>query len=74
VYICAVAKWRDEGILEALFQALSTDADMENLSIDFSSIRVHKSANGAFQQHSLHHQGWIKPLWHDGLTLEELKG
>jgi len=40
------AKWRDEGILEAIFQALSTDADMENLSIDSTSIRVHESANG----------------------------
>ncbi len=40
------AKWRDEGTLEAIFQALSTDADMENLSIDSTSIRVHESANG----------------------------
>jgi len=40
------AKWRDEGILEAIFQALSTDADMENLSIDSTSIRVHEGANG----------------------------
>jgi len=40
------AKWRDEGILEAIFQALSTDADMENLSIDSTSIRVRESANG----------------------------
>jgi len=40
------AKWWDEGILKAIFQVLSTDADMENLSIDSTSIRVHESANG----------------------------
>ncbi len=40
------AKWRDEGILEAAFQALSTEADKENLSIDSTSIRAHEGANG----------------------------
>jgi len=44
------AKWRDEGILEAIFQTLSTDADMENLSIDSTSIRIHESANGEGKQ------------------------
>ena len=39
-------KWRDEGILEQIFHALSADADMENLSIDSISIKVHQSANG----------------------------
>lgn len=29
-----------------VFHALSADADMENLSIDSNSIRVHESANG----------------------------
>jgi len=28
------AKWRDDGTLEAIFRALSADADMENLSLD----------------------------------------
>ena len=40
-------KWRDEGILEKLFRVLSADADMENLSIDSTSIKVHQSANGS---------------------------
>jgi len=39
-------KWRDEGTLEKVFRDLSSDADMENLSIDSSSIKVHESANG----------------------------
>lgn len=39
-------KWRDEGVLELVFTALSADADMENLSIDSTSVRVHASANG----------------------------
>lgn len=39
-------KWNDEGILEKVFKSLSEDADMENLSIDSTSIRVHQSANG----------------------------
>jgi transposase len=40
------AKWRDSGVLEAIFRALSQDADMENLSMDSTSIKVHESANG----------------------------
>lgn len=39
-------KWQENGVLEAVFQMLSSDADMENLSIDSTSIRVHESANG----------------------------
>jgi len=34
------------GYIKSDFQALSTDGDMENLSIDSTSIRVHESANG----------------------------
>ena len=40
------AKWRDNGTLEAIFRALSADADMENLSLDSTCIKVHESANG----------------------------
>ena len=40
------AKWRDDGTLEAVFRALSSDADMENLSLDSTYIKVHESANG----------------------------
>lgn len=39
-------KWRDGGILEQIFRTLSADADMENLSIDSTSVKVHQSANG----------------------------
>ena len=39
-------KWRDTGVFEAIFQALSIDADFENISIDSTSCKVHQSANG----------------------------
>jgi len=39
-------KWRDAGVLERVSRALSADADMENLSKDSTSIKVHQSANG----------------------------
>lgn len=39
-------KWRDEGILEAIFRVLALDADLENISIDSTSVKVHQSANG----------------------------
>lgn len=32
--------------MEAVFRVLSTDADMENLSLDSACIKVHESANG----------------------------
>ena len=38
--------WRDMGVFEAVFQALSIDADFENISIDSTSCKVHQSANG----------------------------
>ena len=40
------AKWRDDGIWETIFTALSQDADMENLSIDSTCVKVHESSNG----------------------------
>ena len=40
------AKWRDDGTLEAVFCTLSEDADMENLSVDSTCVKVHESANG----------------------------
>ena len=39
-------KWQELGVLEKIFQTLSSDADKENISIDSTSIRVHQSANG----------------------------
>ena len=40
------AKWRDDGILESIFNELSKEADTENLSIDSTCIKVHESSNG----------------------------
>ena len=40
------AKWRNDGTLETVFRVLSSDADMENLSIDSTCIKVRESANG----------------------------
>ena len=40
-------KWRDDGTLERIFSALSADADLENLLIDSTIVKVHKSAAGA---------------------------
>ena len=39
-------QWKQLGIFEAIFAALSADADMENVSIDSTSCKVHQSANG----------------------------
>jgi transposase len=39
------AKWRDNGILENVFRALSSDADIKNISIDSTCVKVHQSAN-----------------------------
>ena len=44
------AKWRDDGILEAIFRVLSEDADKEHLSIDSTCIKVHESASGGEKQ------------------------
>ena len=39
------AKWQDDGTLEHVFRTLSSDADMENLGLDSTCIKVHESAN-----------------------------
>ena len=39
-------KWKKAGAFEAIFKALSVDADFENLSVDSTSCKVHQSANG----------------------------
>lgn len=44
------AKWCDDGTLEMVFRVLSADADMENLSINSTCIKVHESANGGGKQ------------------------
>ena len=42
---CSGAQRRDGATLEAIFHALSADADMENLGLDSTCIKVHESAN-----------------------------
>lgn len=39
--------WLKRGIIEQIFGALSIDADMETLSLDSTSIRVHQHGTGA---------------------------
>jgi len=39
--------WKDKGILEAIFAELSKDCDMQDLSIDSTSCKVHQHAAGA---------------------------
>ena len=46
VSVCPIRQWRDDGTLETVFHALSENADMENLSIDSTCVKVHGSANG----------------------------
>ena len=40
------SKRRDDGTLKAVFHALSGDADMKNLSVDSTCVKVQESANG----------------------------
>ena len=40
------ARWRDEGIWEAIFSELTQEADTENLSMDSTCVKVHESSNG----------------------------
>ena len=46
--------WRDNGVLEQIFTALSADADFENLMIDSTSVKVQKSAAGAKKGQEIH--------------------
>ena len=40
-------RWSDAGVIEKIFDSLTIDADMQDLSIDSSSIKVHQHAAGA---------------------------
>lgn len=40
-------KWRDSGLLVAIFQALQVEPDFENLSIDSTSVKAHQHSAGA---------------------------
>ena len=40
-------KWSEAGIFEKIFKDLATDADMQDISIDSTCIKAHKSSAGA---------------------------
>lgn len=40
-------RWSDSGLFLKMFEELSKDPDMENISLDSTSIRVHQKATGA---------------------------
>ena len=40
-------KWRDDGTFLRIFEALGEDADMENLSLDSTSVKAHQHSGGA---------------------------
>jgi transposase len=39
-----------DGVWEKFFHTLSSDADMENLSIDSTMAKAHQSTNGGFKK------------------------
>ncbi len=41
------SRWADAGIMEEVFDALTVDADMQDLSLDSTSAKVHQHAAGA---------------------------
>ena len=43
-------KWQKDGVWEKIFHTLSSDADMENLSIDSTMAKAHQSTNGGFKK------------------------
>lgn len=40
-------RWSDAGIMEKIFEMLTVDADMQDLSLDSTSVKVHQHAAGA---------------------------
>jgi transposase len=45
------ARWSDAGVMEQIFEVLSVDADMQDISLDSTSIKVHQHAAGAKKGH-----------------------
>lgn len=41
------SKWAKEGVFEKVFEMLNVDADMQELSVDSTSVKVHQHAAGA---------------------------
>ena len=60
-------KWRDDGTLLRIFQALNADADYENLCIDSTAIKAHPQSAGAKKGYKFRKQPvyWNKPWWKD---------
>ncbi len=48
--LCKIQKWQKDGVWEEIFHTLSSDADMENLSIDSTMAKAHQSTNGGFKK------------------------
>ena len=43
----AFARWEKEGIFKEIFEALSKDADMQDVGIDGTYVKAHKDSAGA---------------------------
>ena len=41
------ARWSEAGVFKVVFDSLSVDADMQDLSIDSTTVRAHQSSAGA---------------------------
>lgn len=41
------AKWQKEGVFEAIFEELTKDADLQDISMDGTYIKAHKASAGA---------------------------
>lgn len=46
------AKWSEAGIFEKIFTDLAAEADMQDISIDSTCIKVHKASAGAKKEKS----------------------
>ena len=43
VYKC-FSKWQEQGLFEKIFEELALECDLQDLSIDSTSVKVHKDA------------------------------
>ena len=44
VYKC-FSKWQEQGLFEKIFEELALECDLQDLSIDSTSVKVHKDAS-----------------------------
>ena len=40
-------KWSDDGVIQTIFEALTADADMQDISIDSTAVDAHQHSAGA---------------------------